>query len=146
MPKIAIIGTTSWGITLGTLLANKGLEVSLWARTKREAAELRDNGPNPALLTDVKFPSQLSVTSSLAEALAKSKAVILAVPSQSMRQNMKFVSEHLDGSMLIVSAAKGLEIDSSLRMSQVIAPKMIIDTEDRSDSIQSQMETIRWDL
>ncbi|MFC1987955.1 NAD(P)H-dependent glycerol-3-phosphate dehydrogenase [Chloroflexota bacterium] len=124
MPKITIIGTTSWGITLGTLLANKGLGVSLWARTKREAANLRDDGPNPALLNDVKFPPPLSVTSSLTDALSKSKAIILAVPSQSMRHNMKLVSEYLNSSMMIVSAAKGLEIDSSLRMSQVIAEEI----------------------
>ena len=50
MPKIAIIGTTSWGKTLGVVLAREGLEVRLWARTEREAIELRNGGPNPTLL------------------------------------------------------------------------------------------------
>ncbi|GAH78951.1 unnamed protein product, partial [marine sediment metagenome] len=69
-------------------------------------------------------PPQLSITSSLAEALADTKAVILAVPSQTMRQNIKSVAGHLDGSMFIVNAAKGLEIDSSKRMSEVIADEI----------------------
>jgi len=124
MPKIAIIGTTTWGITLGVVSARKGLQVSLWARTEQEAAELANNGPNPALLPGVKFPPKLSVTSSLSEALAGAKAVILVVPSQSVRQNIKLVAEYLNESMLIVSAAKGLEIDSSQRMSQVIADEI----------------------
>ena len=124
MPKIAIIGTTSWGITLGIVLARKGLEVRLWARTEREAIELRDAGPNPTLLSGITFPPQLSVTSLLGEALAEAKVVILAVPSQAMRQNIKLVADHLNKSMLIVSAAKGLEIDSNKRMSQVIAEEI----------------------
>jgi len=124
MPKIAIIGTTSWGKTLGVVLARNGLEVRLWARTEREATELRNAGPNPALPPGITFPPQLSITSSLSEALAKVEAVILAVPSQTMRQNIKLVAGHLNKLMLIVSAAKGLEIGSNKRMSQVIAEEI----------------------
>jgi len=124
MPRIAIIGTTSWGMTLGLVLTRKGLEVRLWARNEQEAAELQNNGPNPALLSGVCFPTKLSITSSLSEALAGAKAVILAVPSQSMRQNIRLVAEHLTESMLIISAAKGLEIGSNQRMSQVIADEI----------------------
>jgi len=124
MPKIAIIGTTAWGITLGVVLAHKGLQVRLWARTEPEATKLRDAGPNPTMLPVVTFPPQLSITSSLNEALADVKAVILAVPSQTMRQNIRLVAAHLNGSTLIVSAAKGLEIGSGKRMSQVIAEEI----------------------
>ena len=124
MPKIAIIGTTTWGITLGIVLANKGLQVKLWARTEQEATELTNTGPNPTLGPDVNFPPKLSVTSSLSEALDKAQAVILVVPSQGMRQNIKLVAEHLTESMLIVSAAKGLEIGTGKRMSQVITDEI----------------------
>ncbi len=124
MPKIAIIGTTTWGITLGIVLAHKGLQVKLWARTEQEAIELTKAGPNPVPLLGVDFPPELSVTSSLSEALAEAKAVIIVVPSQSVRQNIKLLAEHLDESILIISAAKGLEIGSSKRMSQVIADEI----------------------
>ncbi|MFC1939439.1 NAD(P)H-dependent glycerol-3-phosphate dehydrogenase [Chloroflexota bacterium] len=124
MPKITIIGTTSWGITLGVILGRKGLQVSLWARTEQEAARLTDDGFNSALPPVITFPQQLSVTSSLSESLAGAKAVVLVVPSQSVRQNIKLVAEYLNGSMLIVSAAKGLEIGSGKRMSQVIADEI----------------------
>ena len=124
MPKIAIVGTTIWGITLGVMLARKGLQVKLWARTEQEAVELTNTGPKSPLLSDVTFPPQLSVTSSLSDSLADVKAVILVVPSQTMRQNVRLIAGHLKGSMLIVSATKGLEIGSNKRMSQVIAEEI----------------------
>jgi len=124
MPKIAIIGTTTWGMTLGVVLARKGLEVRLWARTEDEATKLKKSGPNPALLSGITFPPQLSVTSLLSEASTGVKAVILAVPSQTMRQNIKLVGGYLKKSTLVVSAAKGLEIGTDKRMSQVIADEI----------------------
>ena len=124
MPKVAIIGTTTWGITLGVVLAHKGLEVRLWARTEKEATKLRSKGPDPHLLPGATFPPQLSVTSSLSEALAYVNAIILAVPSQSMRQNILSVKYYLNKSMLVVSATKGLEVGSNKRMSEVIAEEI----------------------
>jgi len=124
MPKVAIIGTTTWGVTLGVVLAHKGLEVRLWARTEKEASKLRNKGPDPHLLPGVTFSPQLSVTSSVGEALANVNAVILAVPSQSMRQNILSVKSYLNKSMLLVSVAKGLEIGSNKRMSEVVADEI----------------------
>lgn len=124
MPKIAIIGTTSWGITLGMVLARNGVDISLWARTEREAVQLAKAGPNPVLANGACFPPELSITSSLKEALTKARAVLLVVPSQSMRWNMRLAAEHISKSMLIVSAAKGLEVGSGKRMSEVIAEEI----------------------
>jgi glycerol-3-phosphate dehydrogenase (NAD(P)+) len=122
MPRVAIIGTTLWGLTLGVVLGRKGLPVQLWARTEREAKQLTKS--RTSLNLKVTFPEQLLVTSSLPEALDDVKAVILAVPSQTMRQNIKLVAGHLNGSMLVVSAAKGLEMGSNKRMSEVIAEEI----------------------
>jgi glycerol-3-phosphate dehydrogenase (NAD(P)+) len=124
MPKVAIIGTTTWGITLGVALAVRRAEVRLWARTEDEATRLLNAEFPSESLANITLPSRLSITSSLDEALAGAKAVILAVPSQRMRENIKAVAPHLDGSMLIVSAAKGLELETNLRMSQVIAEEV----------------------
>ena len=124
MPKIAIIGTTTWGTTLGVVLADKGLWVKLWARTEEEATALRNAESNPALFSGITFPSRLSITSSLSEVLAGVKAIILAVPSQTMRQNIKLVTSYLKRSILVVSAAKGLELGSNKRMSQVITEEI----------------------
>lgn len=107
------------------VLAKNGRQVSLWARTEVEALALR-NGK-----TDKDFPVTLSpelcVTSSLSDVLAGAEAVILAVPSQTMRHNIRLANVYLDGSMLIISAAKGLELDSNKRMSEVIAEEIAPD-------------------
>jgi glycerol-3-phosphate dehydrogenase (NAD(P)+) len=124
MLKVAIIGTTTWGTTLGITLGQKGVKVGLWARTEKEAEELKNKEPDPELSPGLTFPAELEITHDLAEALNEAKAVFLVVPSQSMRQNIKLVANHLDKSMLIVSAAKGLEIGSGKRMSQVIADEI----------------------
>jgi glycerol-3-phosphate dehydrogenase (NAD(P)+) len=124
MLKIAIIGTTSWGTTLGVVIAQKGIEVRLWARTKQEATELKSNGPDSSFFSGITFPPQLLITNQLSEALADVKAVIMAVPSQAMRQNIKLIASYITKSMMVVSAAKGLEIGSGKRMSQLIAEEI----------------------
>ena len=125
MSKIAIIGSTTWGITLGVVLASKERPVSLWARTENEASELRNSKLSMKHLpADFSLPPHLSVTSSLSESLDGARAVILAVPSQTMRQNMRPVAPHLEKTTLVISASKGLEIGTAKRMSQVIADEI----------------------
>lgn len=124
MAKIAIIGTTSWGVTLGVVLAKNGNKVRLWARTEQEAKHLNNPKANPEVFQGVKVPSNLIITSKLSEAMDSVKVVILAVPSQTMRQNVRQIVGYIKKSMLVASAAKGLEIESGKRMSQVIADEI----------------------
>jgi glycerol-3-phosphate dehydrogenase (NAD(P)+) len=124
VPKVTIIGTTSWGITLGVLLARKGIKVNVWARTEKEAVELGSNGFNSERFSGIDAPSDLSLTYELRTAMADSRAVVMAIPSQTMRQNIGLVRSYLTRSMIIASAAKGLEIETNRRMSQVIAEEV----------------------
>ncbi|MCL1885768.1 MAG: NAD(P)-dependent glycerol-3-phosphate dehydrogenase [Dehalococcoidia bacterium] len=124
MAKTCVIGTTSWGTTIAIMLARHGMEVSLWARTEDEAAHLRGKGPDKHIVGNAVFPSSLSVTSSVEEAVSSSDIVVMAVPSQTMRQNIKLVKPYLNAHKLIVSAAKGLEMGTNKRMSQVIADEI----------------------
>jgi len=120
MQKSAIIGTTSWGITLGLLLAGKGHDVRLWARTEREAEHIRKNGLDQERFEGLFLPENVRTTSYMAEAMDDVDVVILAVPSATMRQNISQAAAYLKRSTLIISASKGLEIGSNKRMSQVI--------------------------
>ena len=124
MLKVGIIGTTIWGITLAIILAEKGINVALWARTEEEADALRNSGPDPDETPEITFPANVLITHEMEEALDEAKAVFLVVPSQSMRHNTALIAGHLTKSMLVVSAAKGLEIGSGKRMSQVIAEEI----------------------
>lgn len=122
--EVAIIGTTSWGTTLGIALSRRGMKVSLWTRTEEEAARLNQERENTRRLPGFPFPRELCVTASLEEALAKTSLVILAVPAQDMRHNVRLIKKHLESSMLILSVAKGLEVESAKRMSQVISEEI----------------------
>ena len=124
MTKIGVVGTTSWGTTLAMLLARNKYDVKLWARSESEARQLRSNGSSSPALEGISFPENLEVTSSLKDALLLTSAVIIAVPSQTMRQNIGLVREHLKSFRLIISASKGLEMGSNKRMSQVIADEI----------------------
>lgn len=124
MPKIAVIGTTSWGTTLGIVLARKGMWVKLWGRTEKEAEALEQTRGNQALLPGISFPRRLSVSASLEETLSGAVMAILAVPAQRMRENIRRVRDYLEDSTLLMSAAKGLEIGTALRMSEVIAEEI----------------------
>jgi glycerol-3-phosphate dehydrogenase (NAD(P)+) len=122
--KVAIIGTTSWGTTLGIILTRRGIDVALWARTREEAERLAGDGENTARLPGVRFPKGLSPTSSIGEALQGTSLVILAVPSQEMRQNIRLIKGHVAEEVPLLSAAKGLETGTSKRMTRVIAEEL----------------------
>jgi glycerol-3-phosphate dehydrogenase (NAD(P)+) len=104
------------------LLANKGAEVRLWARTQREASKLRKSGSDR--FPDVNLPESITITHLIAEALKEADALILPVPSETMRQNISRAAGYLAKSTIIISASKGLEIGSNKRMSQVIADEI----------------------
>lgn len=121
---ITVIGTTTWGTTLSILLARKGISVKLWARTEREAEELNKRRENPYLLPGIPFPPLLSVTHSLEEAFSNSNIIILAVPAQTMRRNARMIKEFVSKNAFILSVAKGLEMETGKRMSEVIAEEI----------------------
>ena len=112
MPKVTIIGNTSWGNTLGVLLSDKGAAVKLWTRSEAEAKELNQERRS------------YSSTSNIGEALNGTDLVIWGVPSQKLRENVNQARNYLTDSMLLMSAAKGLELSSGKRMSQVLAEEI----------------------
>jgi glycerol-3-phosphate dehydrogenase (NAD(P)+) len=122
MQKVAVIGTTSWGTTLAISLAKHGSEVKLWARTPQEANRLKKKGSDrfPGLM----IPKEIIITHKMDEALKDADAVILAVPSATMRENIARAAKYLTKSTIIISASKGLEINSNKRMSEVIAEEI----------------------
>ncbi len=112
MPVVTIIGNTSWGNALGALLSEKDTTVRLWARSGAEAEELNQCKHGYASTSDIR------------DALDGADLVIWAVPSQTLRENARQASQHLTGSMIFMSAVKGLEVDSGKRMSEVLAEEI----------------------
>lgn len=122
--SVAVIGTTTWGTTLGIVLAHHNVPVCLLARTKSEANGLESNRRNLRFLPDVPFPPGLKVASDREEAITPAGLVILAVPSHQLRHNIRTIRDSLSTGAIIVSATKGLELPGGERMSQVLEDEL----------------------
>ena len=121
MTKIAVIGAGSWGTTFAKVLADAGNDIMLWARREDITEEINDTHRNGDYLPGINLPHNLRATSNVAEALAGAELVFLAVPSQSLRGNLTEWGAHLPKDAILVSLMKGVERDTGLRMSEVIA-------------------------
>ena len=124
MKHIGIVGTGAWATTLGILLARTGYETVLWSRSETRAAELERSRVNEKSVPGVQFPASMSVSASLDESFSESELVIVAVPSISVRENLKHISYALSAVTSIVCATKGIEIESGKRMSEVIIEEL----------------------
>jgi glycerol-3-phosphate dehydrogenase (NAD(P)+) len=118
--RIAVLGAGSWGTAFGKVLADAGREVVLWARRPDVAAAVNDGHRNPDYLPGVALPSLLSATTDAAAALDGADAVVLAVPSQTLRANLAGWRDLLPPGRTLVSLAKGVELGTLQRMSEVI--------------------------
>ena len=127
MSQITVIGTTTWGKTLSIVFSRNGLDVRLWARSKVEAMNLAGGKSDNPDIPGGKFPERIRITSDIEKATTGAEAVVLAVPSHSMRDNIRTVKDCLDRKMLVISAAKGFETNSNKRMSQVIGEEIPAD-------------------
>jgi glycerol-3-phosphate dehydrogenase (NAD(P)+) len=118
--RAAVLGTGSWGTAFGKVLADAGTDVVLWARREELAQAVRDSHENVDYLPGVVLPANLTATSDPLEAVAGADFVVLAVPSQSLRDNLAAVAGSLPAGSLLVSLMKGVELGTTKRMSEVI--------------------------
>ncbi len=118
--RVAVLGAGSWGTAFGKVLADAGREVVLWARRSDVAAAVNDGHRNPDYLPGVALPSLLSATTDAAAALDGADAVVLAVPSQTLRANLAGWRDLLPPGRTLVSLAKGVELGTLQRMSEVV--------------------------
>ena len=120
LDRIAVLGAGSWGTTFAKVLADAGRDVVLWARRPDVAAAITDRRRNPEYLPDVRLPD-MTATTNAAAALDGADAVVLAVPSQTLRANLAAWRPLLPPGATLVSLAKGVELGTLKRMSEVVA-------------------------
>lgn len=121
MTRAAIFGAGSWGTAFAQVLADGGAErVTLWARRAEVADHIRDRHRNPDYLSETELPETVTATVDPAEAADGADLVVLAVPSQSLRENLAAWGDRLPSGAPVVSLMKGIELGTGLRMSQVI--------------------------
>jgi glycerol-3-phosphate dehydrogenase (NAD(P)+) len=124
MRTIAILGAGGWGTALSVHLAKQGHQVRLWGRDQQLVEEMRSRRVNTVYLPDVTIPTDVSVTCGLDAALNRADLVVLAVPSHGSRAVLRAAAPYIKAGATMVSATKGLEADTLLRLSQVIAEEV----------------------
>ncbi|EHK82866.1 glycerol-3-phosphate dehydrogenase [Saccharomonospora azurea SZMC 14600] len=130
MQRVAVLGAGSWGTTFAKILADAGRDVTMWARREEIAAEIRDRHTNSSYLPDVRLPDRLTATADPAVALDGAEAVVLAVPSQRLRENLLAWKDLLPEDAILVSLAKGVELGTLKRMSEVVSDVTGVDPGD----------------
>jgi glycerol-3-phosphate dehydrogenase (NAD(P)+) len=114
------MGAGAWGTAMAKVLADAGTDVRLWARGAAVADEVNTAHSNDRYLPGITLPTRIRATTDPAEALDGVTTVLLGVPSQTLRANLESWRPHLAADATLVSLAKGIELSTCMRMSQVI--------------------------
>ena len=124
MRTVGVLGAGSWGTALAVHLARVGHEVRLWARDAALVQDMRERRANAIYLADVMLPETHSVTNDIRVAVSGSDLLVSAIPSQGCRAVMRMAAPHMAAGATLVSATKGLESGTWLRMSEVVGQEI----------------------
>ncbi len=118
--SLGVIGAGAWGTALAKHLAEKGLEIRLWAYEREVVDSINTAHENRVFLPGVPLPRTLTATTSLTEAIERCDGLLFVVPSHVTRQVLRNLASCLSRPMPLLSATKGIEEDSSKLMTQIM--------------------------
>jgi glycerol-3-phosphate dehydrogenase (NAD(P)+) len=122
MSRIAVIGAGSWGTALALSLSRQNRHaLSLWAHSPAHVAELSTQRENLRYLPGFPLPADIRITASLPDAIAEAEVILCVTPSQALRSIMQQIAPALTPSQILLSASKGVEEKTFLRMSEIMA-------------------------
>lgn len=119
--RVAVLGAGSWGTALANLLAAKGVDTVLWSFEPDVARAIESGHRNSKYLSEIALDPRLRATSSIDEAVADASVVVSVSPSHVVRQVMEKAAPAISPDALVVSASKGIEVDSLQTMDEVLA-------------------------
>ena len=128
--KSTVLGTGAWGTTLAQIIVDAGHEVLLWGRNSSVVDEINALHTNEKFLPGIKLPEQVHATTDLKAALEYSDVIIVAIPAQTLRENLKVWAPHLKPGMRLISTLKGIEADTHSRMTEIMASELGISLDD----------------
>lgn len=118
--KVSVIGAGSWGTALAQALVDNGQNTLIYARDENTVLEINNEHTNKRYLKNIKLPEQLKATNNLKEAVQFSDILVVAVPTKAMRTVCTEINNYIDKPKYIIHVSKGLEMETNLRMSEVI--------------------------
>ena len=119
--RVAVIGAGSWGTALAIVAARASHDVTIWSRNDAVVESINRDHVNSTYLTEARIPNEVEATKDIAKATTGKDLVVLAAPSHAMRELLTTMAPTLRAEMIIVSATKGIEIDTGKRISQLVA-------------------------
>src|ERR1044072_62361 len=119
MKQIAVIGAGSWGTALAVIAARAGHDVRLWSRNDAVVRSINEQHVNSRYLSSTSIPDSVAATGDIEAALQDVSMVLLAVPSHAARETLLAMSPQLREDAIIVNVAKGIEIESGKRISEI---------------------------
>src|SRR5438132_1273698 len=120
MKRIAIIGAGNWGTALAIIAGRAGHDVHLWARSATVSEHINRAHTNPQYLKDREVPDAVRATCDASEAVADADVIILSTPSHALRQVLVNVAPFVSKHSIVVSATKGIEVDTGKRISELV--------------------------
>ncbi len=120
---VAVLGGGSWGTTVAALVS-RNAEVVLWARNPATVEEINTRHSNHAYLPDADLPAKLRASNSISDAVSGADVVVMGVPSQHFRPVLREVQRYIGPGVPVVSLTKGLELDTHMRMTEVIEQEL----------------------
>lgn len=119
--KVGILGGGSWGTALALLLAEKEYNVHIWVRSEAQSEEIREERTNTKYLPGITIPDNVTVSTTIEDALTDSEIILLAVPTNSIRSVLENIQGMVSPMQIFVNVAKGIEIKSMKRISEIVA-------------------------
>ena len=121
MSRAAVFGAGSWGTAFALVLADAGHDVTVWGRREDLCSAINTTHENPDYLPGITLPTAVRATSDPAKAADGAELVVMAVPSQKLRENLQDWAGVLPSDAILLSLMKGVELGTLKRMSEVIA-------------------------
>ena len=118
--KVTVLGSGQWGTTLAQVLCDAGNDVLIWGRNQSVVDEINNVHTNQKSLPALVLPTKLRATSDIAAALQHSEMTVLAIPAQSLRENLQSWKTLIPKEIPIVSSLKGIEVATQKRMTEVV--------------------------
>lgn len=119
--RVAVIGAGSWGTALAIVAARNQHQVKVWAREPEVANQINRAHRNPFYLSEIELPANIHATTSVEDAIEGARFALLVVPSHAMREIVGSLRPSLTRDIVLVSAAKGVENSTLMRMEEVVA-------------------------
>ncbi len=127
MKKVAVLGSGAWGTTLGQVMVDSGQQVLIWGRNKKVVREINRRHSNRRFLKGIDLPKELKATTDIKAVLEFAEVIVLAIPAQTLRENLENWKGFFPQELPIISTLKGIEVQTQFRMTEVVQQVLGVD-------------------